>query len=160
MPVPAVIANAAENYRFNSGLLVKTVKDLTPEEWLNRPEDKGNHIAWIAGHVIWTRGRILKRLGVEWSLPWLELFGRGAKVDAATEYPLPEVLLDAWHEVSDLLAGALENVSEETLAQPQGAPSMDGKISGTVNFLAIHETYHIGQIAYLCCWMGHKGPMG
>jgi uncharacterized damage-inducible protein DinB len=162
MPVPAAIATAAENYRFNSGLLVKTVSDLTPEEWLNRPESKGNHIAWIVGHVIWTRGRILQRLGVEWPQPWLELFARGTKVEAATQYPSPEALLNAWREVSDMLKGALENASEEALAQPspQGPPSADGKLSGVVNFLAIHETYHLGQASYLRCWMGHKGPMG
>ncbi len=65
MPVPAIIANSLENYRFNTGLLVRTVSDLAPEEWLRRPEGKGNHIAWIVGHLVWTRGRLLKRLGVE-----------------------------------------------------------------------------------------------
>ncbi len=81
-------------------------------------------------------------------------------MDAATEYPTPEVLLDAWREVSKLLAAGLEDVTDETLALPQGAPSTDGKMSGTVNFLAMHETYHLGQASYLRCWMGHKGPMG
>src|SRR5579871_1795235 len=162
MPVPAVIAAAAENYRFNSGFLVKTVSDLTPEEWSNRPEGRGNHIAWIVGHVTSTRSGLLRRLGVEWSQPWLALFGRGTKVDPATEYPSPDVLLNAWREVSDVLAGVLENTSEDSLAQPsaQGPPSADGKVSGVVNFLAMHETYHVGQAAYLRCWMGHKGPMG
>ena len=40
MPVPAVIANAAENYRFNSDSLTKMVSDLSPEEWLRRPTKK------------------------------------------------------------------------------------------------------------------------
>ena len=162
MPVPAVIAAAAENYRFNSDLLVKTVKDLSPEEWLSRPDGRGNHIAWIVGHVIWTRGRLLTRLKTEWTLPWVDLFGRGTKVDDGTSYPSPETLTDAWSDVSAVLAGALDGAPEELLGQPvtQGTPSADGKMSGVVNFLAIHETYHIGQAAYLRCWLGHKGPMG
>ena len=53
MPVPAVIAAAAENYRFNSDFLARTVQDLSPDEWLSRPNDNTNHIAWIVGHVIW-----------------------------------------------------------------------------------------------------------
>jgi len=162
MPIPAVIAAAAENYRFNSDFLVKTVKDLSPEEWLRRPDGRGNHIAWIVGHVIWTRGRLLSRLGTEWSQPWLGLFGLGVKVDEETSYPSPETLTDAWSDVSAVLTDALDRVSEELLAQPvtQGPRSADGKMSGVVNFLAIHETYHIGQAAYLSCWLGHKGPMG
>jgi len=70
--------------------------------------------------------------------------------------------MSAWNEVSGVLAGAMENASEEALAQPAtgGPPSADGKVSGIVNFLAIHETYHVGQAAYLSCWMGHKGIMG
>ena len=92
MPVPAVIATAAENFRFNSDFLVGTVKDLSPEEWLSRPEGKGNHIAWLVGHVTWTRARLLGRLQTEWTQPWLGQFARGEKLDEAATYPSPEAL--------------------------------------------------------------------
>ncbi len=162
MPIPAVIASAADNYRFNSDSLTKMVSDLSPEEWLRRPNEKTNHIAWIAGHVIWTRKQLLGRLGTEWSQPWLDLFGRGAKCEDGASYPSPGALMDAWREVSGMLAGALESVSENALAQPstQGPPSPDGKVSGVVNFLATHETLHLGQISYVRGWLGHKGLMG
>jgi uncharacterized damage-inducible protein DinB len=161
MSVPAVIAYAAENYRFNSDFLVKMVQDLTPEEWLSRPNEKSNHIAWIVGHVIWARKAVLSRLGTEWSQPWLSLFARGGKCDD-TAYPSPDALMDAWREVSGVLAGALDSAREDVLSQPstQGPPSADGKASGVVNFLAIHETYHVGQASYLRGWLGHKGLMG
>lgn len=162
MPVPAVIATAAENYRFNSGFLTKMVGDLSPEEWLRRPGEKCNHIAWIVGHLIWSRKQVLRRLGSDWSQPWLDLFARGLKCDDAAAYPSRDALLDAWSEASGALHGALESVSADLLAQlsSQGPPSADGKISGVVNFLAIHETYHIGQASYLRGWLGHKGLMG
>ena len=162
MPVPSSIANAAQNYRFNSDFLVKMVSDLSPEEWLSRPGEKQNHIAWIVGHVIWTRKHLLSRLGTEWSQPWLDSFARGAKCDDAAAYPSPDALLDAWREVSGVLADALDNASEEKLSQPatKGPPSLDGKESGIVSFLAVHETYHVGQASYLRSWLGHKGLMG
>jgi uncharacterized damage-inducible protein DinB len=162
MPVPAVIATAAENYRFNSDFLLGTVKDLSPEEWLSRPGGRGNHIAWLVGHVIFTRQRMLSRLGTEWSRPWLELFARGEKLGNAAQYPSPETLLAAWNDISGVLKIALDGASEAILAQPSppGPPSADGKMSGVINFLAIHETYHVGQAAYLRCWLGHKGLMG
>jgi uncharacterized damage-inducible protein DinB len=162
MPTPAVIATAAYNYRFNSDFLVKMVSDLSPEEWLRRPDEKCNHIAWIVGHVVWTRKALLGRLGTDWSQPWLGMFARGSKCEEGAAYPSPDTLIDAWREVSGVLAGTLDTVSEEALAQPvtSGPPSSDGKLSGIVIFLAIHETYHIGQASYLRGWLGHKGLMG
>ncbi len=41
-----------------------------------------------------------------------------------------------------------------------GPPSADGKLSGTVNFMALHETYHVGQVAYVRSFLGHAGVMG
>ena len=43
---------------------------------------------------------------------------------------------------------------------PHGIPSPDGKVSGVVAFLAHHETYHVGQTAYLRCYLGHEGVAG
>lgn len=162
MPVPTVIATAAENYRFNSDFLVKMVADLSPDEWLRRPDGKCNHIAWIVGHVVWTRKKLLDRMGTEWSQPWLDMFARGVKCEDGAAYPPPDAMIEAWRDVSGVLAGTLDSVSEEALAQPagKGPPSADGKVSGVVSFLAIHETYHIGQASYLRGWLGHKGLMG
>ncbi len=161
MPVPAAIATAAENYRFNSDFLGKMVGDLSAEEWMRHPDGNRNHIAWIVGHLIYVRKALLDRLDTEWSQPWLKLFARGAKLDD-TACPSRDTLMESWREVSGVLTGALENASEEALAQPAttGPPSTDGKISGIVKFLAIHETYHIGQASYLRSWLGHKGLMG
>ncbi len=162
MPIPAAIASPAEIYRFNSDFLVKMVKDLSPEEWLRRPNEKSNHIAWIVGHVIWSRKMLVGRLGTEWSQPWLGAFARGGKCEDEAAYPSPAALMDAWRELSGILASTLEGVSEEALAEPstKGPPSTDGKVSGVVNFMAIHETYHVGQASYLRGWLGHKGLMG
>jgi len=162
MPIPAAITNAAQNYEFNSGFLPKLVADLSPEEWLSHPDGTSNHIAWIVGHVVWTRERLLARLGTEWSRPWLGLFARGAKCDGSAVYPAPDEMLDAWRDLSGLLPGVFNSVSEDALAElsAQGPPSTDGKVSGVVAFLAIHETYHLGQASYLRSWLGHKGLMG
>lgn len=162
MPVPAVIATAAENYRFNSDFLKKMVSDLTQEEWFKHPHENPNHIAWIVGHSVWARKAILHRLGTEWSAPWLDLFKRGAPVAEDSSYPTSTAMIEAWAETSKLLATSLENASEEVLGQvsTQGPPSADGKVSGVINFLAIHETYHLGQASYLRGWLGHKGLMG
>jgi len=162
MPVPAVIDTAAENYRFNSKTLKDTVSDLSPEEWLKRPDGKLNHMTWIMGHLAYCRGRVLHFIGVEWVQPELEIFGRGKKLLEDSAYPSPESMLSIWSGSGHALAAALESISEDLLAQPatQGPPSLDGKISGMVSFMAVHETLHVGQASYLRVWRGHKGLMG
>jgi uncharacterized damage-inducible protein DinB len=163
MPVPGVIAAAAESFRFNNGALVSTVKELSDDEWLRRPSATSNHMAWIVGHVIWSRKIIVNRLGQEWSRPWLDKFARGVKLEDAVPFPSPQEMLEAWQDVSGVLEKTLESTEQAVLDQPTpkpGPPSADGKYSGFVNFMALHETYHVGQMAYVCTWLGHKGPMG
>jgi uncharacterized damage-inducible protein DinB len=162
MPVPAVIAGAEENYRFNSRFLKQTVSDLAPEEWLKRPGANMNHLAWIVGHMALGRSRVLHFMGAEWAQPALEIFGRGKKLLEDSAYPSPGSLLGTWSEAGHAMAAAFENASEDYLCRPapEGPPSLDGKISGIVNFMAIHETYHLGQASYLRSWLGHKGLMG
>src|SRR5438132_7058387 len=86
MPVPACIAQAAEDYRHNDSFLLNSVQDLAPEEWVKRPSEMCNHVAWIVGHVIWARTAILSRLGAKWSAPWLGMFARGGKLDEGAAY--------------------------------------------------------------------------
>jgi uncharacterized damage-inducible protein DinB len=163
MPVPAAITHAAEEFRYNNNFTTNFVKDLSPEEWFKRPEGATNHVAWIVGHIIWARTAVLSRLGSQWSAPWLSMFARGEKVDDSAAYPSHDTLMDAWRDVAAALGSALENASDEAMAQPApqpGPPSADHKISGTIRFLAWHETYHVGQISYVRSLLGHKSLMG
>ena len=55
----------------------------------------------------------------------------------------------------------MDAASEELLDTPatQGPPSPTASFPDR-ELLAFHETYHVGQTAYLRCWLGHTGPMG
>jgi hypothetical protein len=162
MPVPAIIAAAAGEFHGNTGFLEKAVAGIQPEQWLSRPNDHANHITWIVGHAIWARQALIRRLGKEWSHPGLQVFARSAKVDPTAVYPSPDALLTAWRECSGVLGSTLENVTVEALAAPSpgGPPSPDGKLSGLVGVLAWHDTYHLGQLAYLRGWLGYPGVFG
>lgn len=154
--------NLAGSFRFNAGIFDKAVEGIAPESWLLKPGAKSNHLLWIAGHLVWCRKMVLRMLGSECPRPWEKLFARGAKPVAPEEYPKPEEVLAAWSEVSKKLDEALDGVSPDLLAQsapPQG-PSFDGRISGSIAFLSAHESYHIGQMAYLRKWLGYSQAVG
>ena len=163
MPIPAQINDAAISFRRNRGLLNKSVQDLTPEEWGKCPCETANSILWIAGHIVWARSAALKFLGAPaWTKPWLGQFARGKKKDEAGECPSAEEMMSALSETDQALTEGLENASDEAMAAPAppNTPPGDGTVGGIVKFLAFHETYHVGQVAYLRCWMGHEGPQG
>jgi hypothetical protein len=163
MPVAPQIVSAATSFDRNRSMLQKSFSGLTPEEWAKRPNEHCNNILWIAGHIVWARSMALKFLQTpQWTLPWLDLCARGAKLDGATQFPSPDEVLGAFADVTKSLTAGLEGATEEMVnaPAPPNAPPGDGKVSGVINFLAYHETYHVGQVAYLRCWLGHAGPQG
>ena len=162
MPVSSVIAGAAGEFTLNTGAVQKAVAGLTPEQWLSRPGDHSNHIAWIVGHVLWARQTLINRVGGQWSCPGLEAFARSAKLDESATYPTPEALLALLNDSATALDTSLSTLTPEALAAPAppGPPSQDGKVSGFIGVLAWHETYHVGQIAYLRSWLGLSGVFG
>jgi hypothetical protein len=156
------LAHAANNFKHNNSFLKQGVAGLSDDEWVRRPNDHSNHLLWIVGHVAWARTMLLTRLDAPWTTPWMGLYARGKACVDGADCPSPEAAMDAWGEIGSRLDAAMNAASEQLLDTPatQGPPSADGKLSGIVDFLAFHETYHVGQIAYVRSWLGHGGPMG
>lgn len=161
MPAETILV-AAATFDRNSKMFAKAHGGLTDEEWLRRPGENSNHLLWIIGHMIWARGAVLRMLGSECTRPWFPLFSIGSKVTEAAEYPSVEELKSAWQEMAAALATALEQAAPDALSAkaPERIPTFDGKLSGTIEFMAYHETYHVGQVAYLKTWLGHEGISG
>jgi uncharacterized damage-inducible protein DinB len=149
-------------FQTNTDIVKKALVDVSPEHWFVRPGDDSNHLMWVAGHLVASRGAALKSLGAEWALPWSSLFTRGAKLAAQEQYPAIDEIRNAWDDVSAQLFASLAGAPAEILAKPapKGPPSFDGKVSGLVAFLAFHETYHVGQVCYLRKWLGYGQSVG
>jgi len=149
-------------FKTNTGIVTKAFAGILPEQWFLRPGDDSNHLMWVAGHLVVSRGAVLKSLGMEWAVSWSPLFTRGASLAAPEQYPGVAEVRSAWEGVSAKLLTSLAGASADVLAKPapQGPPSFDGKIGGLVAFLAFHETYHVGQVSYLKKWLGCGQSVG
>ncbi len=149
-------------FKTNTDLVKKATDVIRPEHWFPKPGDASNHLMWVAGHLVVSRGGVLKTLGSEWSAPWSSLFARGAKQAAHDQYSGVEEIRSAWNGVSEQLSATLANVSADVLSKPvpNGKPSFDGKVGGLVAFLAFHETYHVGRVSYLRKWLGYGQTVG
>ena len=162
MSMPPEFVTTAHIYKRNEALLAKAIEGLTAEQWTRRPQDSCNCALWIVGHIAWARSRALKLLGVTWTAPWLTQFERGSKPEDASLYPSCDEVLAAWQELSASLPPALEAAPADAMATPAPppSPSFDGTVGGMVSFLAMHETYHVGQIVYLRRFLGHDRVVG
>jgi DinB superfamily len=158
----ADFANIEGMFKTNTDIVKKAIAEVPAERWFLRPGDNSNHLMWVAGHLVWSRGLVLRWLGVEWMSPRQSLFERGAKLTTPDRYPAVEEILAAWDDVSVKLLASLRAAGGDFLGRPapKGPPSLDGKISGLVAFLAFHETYHVGQLSYLRKWLGYGQSVG
>jgi uncharacterized damage-inducible protein DinB len=149
-------------FKTNTDLMKKATEGINTDHWFLKPGEDSNHLMWVAGHLVGSRGSVLKALGCEWKTPWSSLFSRGAKQTTREQYPSVEEIRKAWSDVSDQLAAALASAPAEVLERPapKGTPSFDGKVGGLVAFLAFHETYHVGQVSYLKKWLGYGQTVG
>lgn len=163
MPISTRLTVALQSFKTNSSFLKQGLSGLSDEDWCKRPNEHTNSIQWIVGHLAWSRAMVLARLGDKWKLPWMDMYARGAKCVDSPDAPTPKALMEAWDESCTRLNAAIESASEELLDSPApqpGPPSADGKLTGIINFMALHETYHVGQAAYIRSFLGKPGVMG
>ena len=154
--------NISGMFRANTDIISKAIADVRPEDWFRAPGDDSNHMMWLLGHVVVHRGQVLKVLGVDWNRSWASLFAPGSERVDETQYPTVDEMRAAWDEISQQLKAALSEASPDVLTKPapQGPPSFDKQLSGTVAFYAFHDTYHTGQLSFLRKWLGYGQTIG
>ncbi len=78
-----------------------------------------------------------------------------------SEYPSYETILKAWTETGSELGTRFEQVTGEllTTASMLGTPGEE-TIQGNIAFLALHECYHVGQLASVRRMLGYTRPFG
>lgn len=155
-------SNIKGMFRANTDIINKAIADVKAEDWFRTPGDDSNHLMWLLGHVVVHRAYVLKTLGVDWNSSWAPLFARGAERVADSAYPSIDEMRDAWSHVSEQLKSTLNESPAEVLSKPapEGPPSFDKKISGTVAFFAFHDAYHTGQVSFLRKWLGYGQTVG
>lgn len=156
------LATIQSMFKTNEDIFQRTIKDVPDEKWLTQAGDGSNHLLWITGHMLVARANVPRMLGQIWSAPWEPLFARGAKRVSSDQYPSPADLREAWQDVAEKMSTGFANANPETLSIPakQGAPTLDGTVAGTIGFLCLHETYHVGQLGYLHKWLGCGQAVG
>ena len=139
-------------FNMNSRLFINALDGVTNEQAKHRISDHNNPLNWIATHTVWARYNMCMMLGKPVAKnPYDGLFENFKPFDPTHAYAGIDELKSEWEKATALLKDALLSVSEEHLAAdcPLKSPIGDFTFGGTIAFLAQHESYDIGQIAFL-----------
>jgi uncharacterized damage-inducible protein DinB len=151
-------------YRFSDLCVRANLKSVNHEESLFQPRPAGNCINWNLGHLLASRNALFDALGLEtfWDESRSRTYRRGCPplVDPEEAVPLEE-LFDLWESTQQTLLGYLKGKTAEELAAV--VPHPDDFLGRTkaelLGTLAVHETYHGGQLGLLRRLVGREGAI-
>jgi hypothetical protein len=155
------LAPIADIFRTNTRIYHMALADLEDAQTRTLPAGNGNCMLWIAGHAAASRAGVAKMIGVAPDFSLGEGLGRGEKRAPADLPPLAEVTA-FWDEVSGRILARMEELTDEELNVETDAsfPVQDRTVLGALAFLALHDSYHMGQLGYLRTVLGKPGLAG
>jgi uncharacterized damage-inducible protein DinB len=158
----ARIKLVTELYTVSERLALKAFGEMKPEDMYVRPNDKANSFHWVFGHITSSRYGLAKALGLNEDFAWEKLYDMGADVYDASAYPSIDELHAAFLSISTKLKARFETLTEADLEiePPFSIPGVEKSTAGTLAFLSLHESYHVGQLAYILRLHGRAKLVG
>jgi|SRR5579862_3181616 len=157
----AVATPIAKIFAINDDLALRALDGLTHQQLWEAPTERNNAMLWITGHLVQTRAQLLGLLGEPFETGWGEEFNRGAKIGDPNRYPSRDEMERVMREVSQRLHAKLAALDDAQLAQP---PSMNlpgaKTVADQVALFAFHDSYHVGQMAYIRKALGYPALAG
>ncbi|MFN0177683.1 MAG: DinB family protein [Gemmatimonadales bacterium] len=155
MPDPAAAA-LIDLFNLDTRLFGNCLADLSDAQAGLRPNEHTNSVAFIAGHLVETRAWMARYVGLDCPSPFGGVLEHATSIDQIPVLPSLEAIRAGWDEVSPRVAERLEAMTPADLAAPssQRFPGVANTVLGGIAFLVKHESYHIGQLAYLRKYLG------
>jgi len=147
---PAV-APLAAILDLNTDLLLNCLDGLSEAEVQHRLHGGGNSLAFLIAHLTDTRHFLATRLKRPLANPLTPLLADARGIDDIRAWPPIDELRAHWRAISDHLATVLPSLTDQELAEPNvhRFPISDSTRLGLVTFLVQHDSYHVGQAAFL-----------
>ena len=127
-------------------LFHRALEGITFQQALER-RNGANPILWIAGHVVSVRADFLRSLGGTVDVPWAKYFRRGGEVKDEASWPSLTETRAKWEEVHTAFLSRLETLTSAQVAATTENPGLDRTLLGALGLAALHDGYHVGQLA-------------
>ena len=151
-----VVAPLAAVFDLNTRLFLNTLDGLEDVEATVRPNRYTNSIAFIGGHVVEARAWMGRLLGLDTPAPFGGALEHRTSIDTITSFPTLLEIRAAWQATSDQVSARLGTITDAELAGASGErfPGVPATLLGAIAFLVQHESYHIGQLAFVRKYLG------
>jgi hypothetical protein len=139
-------------FNLNSRLFPNALNGISEEQAKERLSDHNNPVSWIAAHTVWARYNACAMLGKPaLKNPYGDKFENFKPFDPSVNYGTLAESKEEWLKATGLLQKALAEVTEDHLVSesPIKFPVGDSTIGGAIAFFAQHESYQVGQLAFL-----------
>jgi uncharacterized damage-inducible protein DinB len=147
-------------YQLNTDLLINCLDGLSDDEAQTRLEAGGNSIAFLASHLADSRHFLVSRLEHPLTNPLARYLADVRSIEEIRQWPSVDEIRSAWLGVSAHLQTVLSHLSEAQLSKANihRFPVEDTSRLGMIAFMVQHDSYHLGQVAFLRRQLG-KPPM-
>lgn len=156
------LRNSIQILKLNSVLYKAALDGLSRQELMRSPKEDSNPMIWVAGHILYSRCRLANYLGLQQERSWEKLFARNTSVQPEDAYPALKEILERWNEINGLLKDRFSTLTADELGRPGpfDLPVEAQNLAQGISFQGWHESYHIGQMAYIRKWLGYKSLTG
>jgi uncharacterized damage-inducible protein DinB len=148
----ARIEPLVEILRANTRLFLNCLRDVDAASGATRVSDRTNHMTFIAVHLVDARDYLLTSLGGDRVAPFAAYeLDAVSSIEEVGDFPPLEDVTAAWREVSRRLTDRLNMLDGAVwdAEAPMRFPVDDPTTLGMLAFLMQHDSYHIGQLAFL-----------
>ena len=152
------VAPLAAIFDLNTDLLVNCLDGVSDVEARHRPEGGANSLAFLAAHLTDTRHFIAARLGRPLANPLAPYLADAKSIDDIQAWPPLAQIVEGWRAVAEHLSGVMDGLGPDDLVRENvhRFPMRDSTVLGFLAFLAQHDSYHVGQAAFLRRQLGRE----
>lgn len=143
-----------QGFASTSKRITKISENFIGDEVFFRPYDKVNHLAWEIGHLAFVRNTIIKLLNPSEKLEYFEneraIYLPGTPLQPNEMFPPIDVTLEAFQKRGERIVELLPTLTEEywNTISPFKLP-IGETIGQQIWVFFLHESSHLGEIAYL-----------
>lgn len=143
-------------------VIARNVDGLTRADSLAPAAGGGNTANWILGHIANVQNAVMQIIGAPpvWESEQLERARYDHPIREAADAIDWDKLVELFNASRDACLAALGSLTDEALAEKVPAPfGGETTRAGLLGTLAVHQSYHAGQLGMARRASGHKGAI-
>lgn len=159
------IHHMIKQYQLLTDWYISVLEGISEEDGSKLITGQTNSLEWLAGHLIVGRYRNMVRLGVQIE-PYVHLVQfidqsipppNAIAFDPNMKYSTLSECTEQWITYADIFMKALKNADENLLNKeiPFTVITGGNTVADALDFVIMHESYHIGQMSTIRKMMGY-----